>query len=256
MIKAVFFDVDGTLIPFETGILPESAREAIERLRANGIKVFLASGKSILQLRNMSVMQTQYDGYITLNGQLIFDERMNCYAGTPIDEGEMEILSGVFNAKRIPFLLLGESTRYINYVNDLVIQKQLGTNASIPDIGEYQGEKIYQITAFVNSRERKLFENVLDLCKVTAWDENGIDIIAKDGGKLNAIKQVLEILGIDRSETMAFGDEENDLEMIRYCGIGVAMGNGIDEVKNAADYVTADISDDGVKKALMHFNLI
>ena len=70
------------------------------------------------------------------------------------------------------------------------------------------------------------------------------------------IQRYLKLLGIKREEIIAFGDAENDLEMIRYAGIGVAMGNGEEAVKAVADYVTADIDDDGIEKALKHFKLI
>ena len=70
------------------------------------------------------------------------------------------------------------------------------------------------------------------------------------------IKRYLELTGIKREEIIAFGDAENDLDMLRFAGIGVAMGNGAEEVKAAADYVTADIDDDGIEKALKHFQLI
>ena len=70
------------------------------------------------------------------------------------------------------------------------------------------------------------------------------------------IKRYLDIIGIKPEEIIAFGDAENDLDMIRFAGIGVAMGNGEEAVKAAADYVTADIDDDGIEKALKHFNLI
>ena len=256
MIKIVFFDIDGTLIPFDTGELPASTKDSLDALRKNGIYTVLATGKSLSQLRKMKVMEAEFDGFITLNGQLIYDSDMNVYAGTPIDDGEMEILAGIFKANRIPFLLLGEKTRYINYLNDLVIEKQLGTNATIPRVGNYAGEKIYQITAFVDGHQRELLENVLDLCTVTAWDENGIDIIAKGGGKRHAIEQVLSSGNFERSETMAFGDAENDIKMLEFVGTGVAMGNATDPVKSIADYITTDIHDDGIKNALMHFGLI
>ena len=62
--------------------------------------------------------------------------------------------------------------------------------------------------------------------------------------------------GIKAEETIAFGDAENDLEMLKFAGIGVAMGNGEEQVKAQADYVTADVDDDGIAKALRHFGLI
>ena len=70
------------------------------------------------------------------------------------------------------------------------------------------------------------------------------------------IQRYLDVLGIQPEEIIAFGDAENDLEMIRFAGIGVAMGNAEESVKAIADFVTADIDDDGIEKALKHYNLI
>lgn len=65
-----------------------------------------------------------------------------------------------------------------------------------------------------------------------------------------------EYLGLDISETMAFGDGGNDISIIREAGIGVAMGNANEEVKAMADYVTSSVDEDGVKNALVHFAII
>ena len=62
--------------------------------------------------------------------------------------------------------------------------------------------------------------------------------------------------GFDRSQVMAFGDGENDIAMIKFAGIGVAMGNASDDVKAAADYVTDTVDNGGIEKALKHFGLI
>ena len=91
---------------------------------------------------------------------------------------------------------------------------------------------------------------------MTQWYPLGHDIISSDGGKKNAMLEIIRRYGIRPEETIAFGDSENDLEMLRTAGIGVAMGNGTPEAKAAADYVTADCDEDGLQKALEHFNLI
>ena len=75
-------------------------------------------------------------------------------------------------------------------------------------------------------------------------------------GKSAGIRRYLEEHGLDRSEIMAFGDGENDIDMLKFAGIGVAMGNSSDLVKAAADYVTDTIDNDGIEKALRHFGLI
>lgn len=254
--KIVFFDVDGTLLSHKLGAVPESTKRAIRKLRENGILTVIATGRHMIELSKLPVMELEFDGYLTLNGQLCLDKDHNVIAGTPIDPGEMEVLSSIFRRKRIPFLLTGETDRYINYVNDTVIDTQAQTHGTIPTVGRYQGEAIYQIVAFVHDRERELLDSILGECDITSWNATGIDIIAKGGGKAVGIEKYLSKLGIDKRDAMAFGDGENDIQMLCYVGTGVAMGNAADPVKAAADYVTADIDEDGIEKALIHFGLI
>ena len=92
--------------------------------------------------------------------------------------------------------------------------------------------------------------------RMTQWFAWGHDIISRDGGKASAMLEILSRHNILPAESIAFGDSENDIEMLRTAGIGVAMGNATSECLAAADYVTADCDGDGLKKALEHFELI
>jgi Cof subfamily protein (haloacid dehalogenase superfamily) len=255
-ISAVFFDIDGTLLSHRTGTVPESTRQAIFKLRENGIHAIICTGRVLEEMEKLPIMDLPFDGYLTLNGNLCLDENKKLFAGIPIDQGEVDILVRIFKASKIPFVLIGENNRYINYVDDIVIDTQANTKGTIPDIGEYKGEKIYQCLAFVKSRERLMLENMLDECSITSWNETGIDIISKHGGKAKGLAKFIERYGLRPGETMAFGDGENDIDMIRFAGIGVAMGNAIKNLKSAADYITTDIDDDGIANALQHFGLI
>ncbi|MBR5342161.1 MAG: Cof-type HAD-IIB family hydrolase [Erysipelotrichaceae bacterium] len=255
-IKVIFFDIDGTLLSHKTGKVPQSTIDAIRKLQDKGIKVVVATGRDINEMKKLPLDEIDFDGYLTLNGNICLDKDEKMFAGNEIDPGEVEILVGIFGAGKIPFVLIGEEKRYINYVDDVVIQTQEATHGTIPDIGEYNGEKIYQCLAFVNAETRQKLEDLLDHCSITSWNDTGIDIIAKTGGKAAGIQKFLDKEGITRSQTMAFGDGENDKTMIKFAGTGVAMGNAGDNLKRAADYVTADIDDDGIAKALIHFGLI
>ena len=255
-IKAVFFDVDGTLLSHKLNDVPESTRRALRQLRARGVKTLVATGRHMTEYSLLPVSDIPFDGYLTLNGNLLLDANRRAYAGTPIDQGEMEVLAHIFQAKRIPFVLIGENGRYINYVNDTVVRTQEETKGTIPELGSYGGEKVYQILAFVPEHQKKLLDDLLDECAVTSWNDTGIDIIPREGGKSAGIQKYLDDQGIDRSETMAFGDGENDMDMLRFAGVGVAMGNACDAVKAAADYVTDTVDNDGIEKALRHFGLI
>ena len=97
---------------------------------------------------------------------------------------------------------------------------------------------------------------ILPDCRITRWNDRAVDIISRGGGKVVGIKQYLEENDILPQETMAFGDGENDIEMLEAVGIGIAMGNADDIVKKSADYVTDSVDNDGIGKALRYFQII
>ena len=112
-IRAVFFDVDGTLLSHKLNDVPQETRVALRRLREKGIKTVIATGRHMQEYSKLPVSEIEFDGYLTLNGQLLLDGNRKVYAGTAIDKGEMEVLEQIFRAKRIPFVLIGDrkSTR-------------------------------------------------------------------------------------------------------------------------------------------------
>lgn len=93
-------------------------------------------------------------------------------------------------------------------------------------------------------------------CEATRWNPLFTDIVPRGGSKQVGMEKLLAHFGIRREECMAFGDGGNDIPMLRYAGIGVAMGNAREEVKAAADYVTSSVDEDGIAMALRHFGLL
>ena len=254
-IKIAFFDIDGTLLPAD-GVVPESTKRAIKAAQERGLEVVIATGRDMVEIEKLPLDGIDFDGYLTLNGNICLDKEENMIAGNPIDPGEVEILVSIFRASKIPFVLIGKDKRYINYVDDVVVRTQLMTNGTIPDIGKYRGGKIYQCLAFIDNEMQQKLEELLDQCVITSWNETGKDIIAKTGGKDSGMKKYLEARGLRRSESIAFGDGFNDIPMIKYAGIGVAMGNAKEELKEEADYVTSDCDKGGIEEALRHYGLI
>lgn len=91
-------------------------------------------------------------------------------------------------------------------------------------------------------------------CKSARWTSLFADIIPIDGGKNKGIDQMIKHYQINLGEVMAFGDGNNDIDMLKHVGVGVAMGNANDLVKAASDFVTDTINDDGIFKALKNLN--
>ena len=210
----------------------------------------------MIEFSKLPVNRLPFDGYLTLNGGLLMNSEKKVYAGVSIDPNEMEVLAKIFKKKKIPFILIGEKKRCINYVNDTVAETQKETAGTIPEVGKYRGEKICRIPAFAAEHQKEVLNEILEDYPITGRNETGIDIIHGEGGEAAGIQKYLENGGLTREETMSFGDGENDISMLEFAGIGVAMGNASDEVKAHADYVTDSVDNDRIEKALRHFGLI
>lgn len=255
MIKAAFFDVDGTLLDLKRGGVPESTRSTIRQLRSRGIKCVVATGRCLMELDRLPVRDIEFDGYITLNGQLCLDECREPYHASPIPEAEKALLLRMFDAHQLPLMLVERDRMYINCIDDLVRRVHTAILSSLPKPGEYSGAPIYQVCAYLESGVDEL-EQALPGCRITRWHMGGVDIISRSGGKVAGIEACMARCGIHREEVIAFGDGENDMEMLKFAGIGVAMGNAGDSVKASADYVTEDIGSDGIRNACLHFGLL
>jgi Cof subfamily protein (haloacid dehalogenase superfamily) len=255
MIKAVFFDIDGTLIS-DKYIMPESTKMAIEEMRQKGIKVFIATGRSIMQIKKLPMASLEFDGYITLNGQLCLNGQGEIFYESPLEETDRKAAEILFAQKEIPFLIVEKDRIYINFLNHMVCHTEKEISMPLPKIGEYHGEKIYQLIVHGNDATVQKVMSQLPNCKFTRWHMRGVDVISKKGGKVTGIREILKKYAIRQEETMAFGDGDNDAEMLKFAGIGVAMGNANAYVKDQADYITKNVEEDGVLHALQHFGIL
>ncbi|MGN0157187.1 MAG: HAD family hydrolase [Lachnospiraceae bacterium] len=253
MIKIVFFDIDGTLLSHKTESVPKDAKEAIAELQKKGIKVCVATGRHIVDLEAMPLEGIVFDGYVTLNGQLIYNEKKERIFGNMLSKKDVNKLYEAFVKKETTVLFINEKGTYLNFVNDRVKQVFREVGTPVPKEGEYTGEDIYQAILIGDKKTVMPILTKAEHIKSTYWNPYAVDVIDENGGKIQGIQQLLQYLKISMDEVMAFGDGENDIEMIQNAAIGIAMGNGLEKVKEKADYVTTDIDEGGVKKALEHF---
>ena len=256
MIKAVFLGMDGTVISHKQGKVLESTKDAICQLRERGIKVFAATGRHILEMEELPVKGISFDGYVMLNGQICLDGEKELVYDFPIAAEDTKRMITVFEEKKIPVMLVGLNRMYINFVDEKVRAAQKAISTAVPKVGSYNGENVYQFIVYDSEgKVQQLMENLTD-CKENVWNPMAFDIIPKRGGKAAGIRQILEHFKIGQEEIMAFGDGDNDIDMLRYAHIGVAMGNAGEHVKTHADYVTACVDDDGIYKALKVYGLL
>lgn len=258
MIKAIFFDIDGTLVSFKTHEVPQSTIEALAALRQKGIKMFIATGRKFQSINNLGTLE--FDGYITLNGGF-------CLAGTDeviykhsIPHSDIEaLLEYQQTAESFPCAFVCEDGIYMNYKNESVEKLFRMLNFPEPPIRplqEVSGKTVFQLIAFFGEGQEKRIMSVLPHCESTRWNPLFTDVVPAGSSKAVGINKILEHYGLALDETIAFGDGGNDVAMLSHAHIGVAMGNAGDEVKAIADYVTDSVDADGIFNALKHFNLI
>ncbi len=257
MIKAVFLDFDGTIFSHSSVSIPASTIRAINELRKKGIVVFMCTGRAPGEMHQFDLSELKLDGWIMSNGQMILDEKGDLIYEKCIGDELKDRLVRIFERKTIAMYLINRDDIYLNLINDKVRSIQSVVSSGIPRIGEYQGEKLYMASAFFADKDdEKYMQEIKDLADITWWQEGCVDIVPKGISKINGIDEVLRIYGINREEAMGIGDGENDIRMLEHCGIAVAMGNSVEELKPYADYITDDIDEDGLYKALKHYGLI
>lgn len=260
MVQAVFFDIDGTLVSWKSKAYNPSTKSALERLHSKGIYLFVATGRHRIEIEEEHLLDGLYfDGYITLNGQYCFNDKEIIYQNE-IDKEDIKNIINQINSHPYPCMFIEKDKMYINMINQIVVETQKAVHTALPpvmDIRRALENPVYQIIPFVDSEQAEIYPlSILKYCKATRWNDYGMDIISESGSKKEGIKRVLEYYKIPLENTMAFGDGENDIEMLEYVALGVAMGNAEEKVKKAADYITDDADNDGILCALEHFNLI
>ncbi len=256
MIKAIFFDIDGTLRDFtEKGIRP-GTRKAIELAENHGIRCFIATGRHLLEIQEENLLDDLvFDGYVLLNGSLCLDRHGNILYENPIPLPQKQAMLSLSQEMGFALIFMEKDAMYVNRVTPQLekVQAQIGT--AVPPVEPYMerglSRPVYQMIPYTDGLSHDFLAARLPMCDITLWHDGGAyDITPKGGSKQLGIEKVIERYGFAREEIAAIGDGFNDIPMIRYAGVGIAMGNGNDQVKAAADFVTDPIDRDGLLRAV------
>jgi Cof subfamily protein (haloacid dehalogenase superfamily) len=261
MIKALFFDIDGTLVSFKTHQVPETTIEALVAARSKGLRVFISTGRPKVIINNLQALQERnlIDGYVSMNGAYCFIDNQ-VISSNSIPHQSALALADYAKRENIPTIFVSaEKICVINYnhvVKDIFYDYLHVDN--IPKIAydETIEDEIYQMTPFITVEQETKIMPLLKGCISSRWHPAFTDITAAGSDKKHGVEMISKHFGFSREEVMCFGDGGNDISMLQYAGIGVAMDNAEDMVKAEADYITTSVDDNGVRNALRHFNLI
>jgi Cof subfamily protein (haloacid dehalogenase superfamily) len=263
MIQAVFFDIDGTIQSMITHEIPPLTLKALYRLKEKGIRVFPCSGRTPIQIQILcqSFQDFPWDGYVFLNGQYCMDETRQTFYDNPINPKAFETLIPYLKTVAYPVTFMERDYSYDirfnehSYAYFKAIHRE-DKMTPIDDMDRAYTHPTYQVCPVIPPEQDPAFLAHAPYIKSARWTDAFADMIPIDGGKPVGMKHMLAYYGMELEQAMAFGDGGNDIDMLKAAQIGVAMGNGKDDVKQAADYVTDTCEKEGVYKALKHFGLL
>ena len=266
--KIIFTDIDGTFLDFG-GYIPPSAVEAVQRARAKGNKVFVNTGRPKAEI-TPNISSVGFDGYICSNGLYIEENgvELHCEFMDPALTREVCLWMDRF---KLGYFLEGRDDVYTNPYFFAETAASLGQEAvdrlerSFPGLFRVT-PLVYEGIAKINlvnrdGKLRELKEMFGDRLQLAGWTRTGRPDEMGEVTKLGASKAkgcrfMLERYGLTVADSYAFGDTGGDADMLSYCGTGVAMGNGTDEAKAAADYVTGTVREDGLARAFEKYGLV
>ena len=259
MKKAVFFDIDGTLCDREMKI-SDSTKEAIRLLKKNGTYVFLCTGRTLSYIVNEELLSLEFDGLVAGCGTWVsFGEEELVYE--MIEPGLMKHLLEVLEEYGLPVILEGKYDQYLEeeeFLDDPILPLlKRDTANGVVSIHEHDMKwEASKCSAVIKDRDYvKALEEISPWFEFLFHGDEFVEIVPRGFSKATGIQAVCQRLGILHENTYAFGDSTNDLEMLKYVAHGIAMGNGMEEAKEVADYVTDDIHQDGIYNACKHFAL-
>ena len=277
-VKAVFFDIDGTLVNDSKSVL-KSTKEAIKIVKDQGVLVGVATGRGPFFVKEL-MDDLDLDFAVTYNGQYIFNKDRVLFA-SPIDKGSLrqiisyakenqkEIAMGtrqdVVGSRIMSFGLSPLSqlvsrfvpkflTRTISNSFNRMVSKAVPQKEE--DLLNLINQPIYQVLMLMTPEESEQAATTLNHLKFTRSNPFAADIINQGNSKLEGIRRVGKEYGFDLNQVMAFGDSDNDLEMLAGVGMSVAMGNGSSSVKEVAKHITTSNQEGGIHKALEYFGVL
>lgn len=268
--KAVFLDIDGTMVDSE-GKIPSSTKEAIQRAKESGHKMVICSGRSRFQIYD-ELLELGFSGIVGAAGAFVDadgEEIFHAY----IDEAHSKSSYEYLEENRFLFFYQADDGVVLNtrsrdgmveyYKNIGLSEERLERLVGNMHLTEepwknpHNEKIIYYNAPFGIERVHADLEPYFDAVAISFGEDEFAGEIGINGiNKAIGMEMYLKHVGIAREDSIGIGDGPNDLEMMDYAGIGVAMGNARDEVKERADMVTDGINEDGLYNAFVKLGLI
>ncbi|MBR2259362.1 MAG: Cof-type HAD-IIB family hydrolase [Blautia sp.] len=258
--KLVFFDIDRTIWD-RKNYIPPGTVEAIRMLRKNGHLVFINSGRARGYIFHPDLLEIGFDGIISGCGTMVEYQGKTVYCHMMDNDFAADTIKMVREYGFRPIL---EGVRYLYFDEEEFGGDPYGEKLR-SDLGDrlrtiknhWANWDIVKFSCATDHADRTgCFRELEQDFDFMIHNETVAEIVPKGYHKGVGISKVCELLGEDRKDTIAFGDSANDLGMFSTAGFSVCMGNGTEEARAAADYVTSGLYEDGIWNACRYLNLI
>ncbi len=262
MKNAVFFDIDGTLWD-ENLYIPESTIEGIHNLQEAGNLAFLCTGRSRGYVQNKKLLSLGFDGVVAGCGTYIEDKNGKILMERLIEPERAKEIMQVLEEHRVPVVYECRDGLYMEMElmeKDPFYQMLIkDPDVTLKEVKEHRED--VQMSKFSVA-----ITNMTDyqwLLQAFAEDFVGyvhgnmaIEYVPKGFSKAVGIQNACRLYDVDLKNTYAIGDSVNDVEMLKFANVGICMGNGTEDAKAVADFVTKPLKEGGISHALSHFSLI
>lgn len=261
--KALFFDIDGTIWDNDRWI-PDSTREAFRRMKQRGHSLFISSGRTRVFIPDHELMPLGFDGILAGCGTYgEFQGEVKFYHHIP-HENILRV-NDFLREMGAAYILEGRYYLYMDrecFPQESMFAQELKNSMGEKLLRVSGNEGRLEVSKFCANyledahRQRELEQFLEPDYMVIHRGGNFMEIVPRGYNKATGIREICRQLGIAHEDTYAFGDSTNDLDMLTYAAHSVAMGDGMQQAKDAAEYVTAPLSEDGIYKACEHYGLL
>lgn len=270
--KMIVTDMDYTLLNREKTVSPRN-KKALRNAMNKGVHIAVATGRIYVSAKFYARLLNIITPIIASNGAIIREGHTNKTIFKSVLSPDVAIrMIELCREKGLFCHLFSDNTVFTERIIN-VSSRYSEWNESLEDEDKINIEVVDKLEEVVKNEKNEIVKAVVvdsnedslryvrnslndtGLANISQSLKGNMEVMNKGISKGNAIKILCEIYGIDKSEVIAIGDNENDISMIEYAGLGVAVGNAAESVKEKADYITGDYLDDGVAQVIEKFVL-
>lgn len=256
-VKIAFFDIDGTLIDMNKKQISQKMLRTLKALQEQNIILCIATGRSPITLPDFG--DVNFDAFLTFNGSYCFNQEETLYKN-PIPRQDINQIVANARALKRPVAIATSDQIIANGQDADLIDYFAFARQEVIVSDEFEqliaNEPVFQVMLGSRQADYAQVMKNTTASQITAWWDRAVDIIPTSSGKGTAIAKILAHYGLDKSQAIAFGDGNNDIEMLEAVGWGLAMANASTELKAVADEVIGHVADDGISQFCVANGLI